>query len=117
MSRETLQHLNTNTLIGFTDKRGHAWHYREEHQGGESNHYPGPVPVNDILRRLFVFFFETYLDQEHGFLDLRDDERTAYAHHTTRMANFDAARCEVLAQSAVIEWKPARGQLSNGFRC
>ena len=46
----------------------------------------------DILRRLFVFFYQTYLDQEHGFLDLRDEERTAYSHHTTRMANFDAAR-------------------------
>ncbi len=46
----------------------------------------------DILRRLFVYFYHTYLDQEHGFLDLRDDERTAYSHHTTRMANFDAAR-------------------------
>ncbi len=46
----------------------------------------------DILRRLFLFFYETYLDQEHGFLDLRDDERTAYDQHTTRMANFDAAR-------------------------
>ncbi|MDX2187021.1 MAG: hypothetical protein SFV32_08815 [Opitutaceae bacterium] len=46
----------------------------------------------DLLRRLFVFFYHTYLDQEHGFLDLRDEERTAYGHHTTRMANFDAAR-------------------------
>src|SRR6195952_4351777 len=46
----------------------------------------------DILRRLFYYFFQTYLDQEHGFLDIRDDERTAYASHTTRMANFDAAR-------------------------
>jgi len=46
----------------------------------------------DILRRLFLFFYETYLDQEHGFLDLRDTERTAYDQHTTRMANFDAAR-------------------------
>ncbi len=46
----------------------------------------------DVLRRLFVFFYQTYLDQEHGFVDLRDDERTAYNHHTTRMANFDAAR-------------------------
>ena len=46
----------------------------------------------DVLRRLFVFFYQTYLDQEHGFLDLRDGERTAYSHHTTRMANFDAAR-------------------------
>jgi hypothetical protein len=39
-----------------------------------------------------MFFYETYLDQEHGFLDLRDEERTAYGQHTTRMANFDAAR-------------------------
>jgi hypothetical protein len=39
-----------------------------------------------------MFFYETYLDQEHGFLDIRDDERTAYASYTTRMANFDAAR-------------------------
>src|SRR5471032_834783 len=46
----------------------------------------------DLMRRLFVFFYQTYLDQEHGFLDLRDAERTAYSHHTTRMANFDAAR-------------------------
>ena len=46
----------------------------------------------DILRRLFMFFYQTYLDQEHGFLDLRDEERTAYKAHTTRMANFDAAR-------------------------
>jgi hypothetical protein len=46
----------------------------------------------DILRRLFYYFFQTYLDQEQGFLDVRDDERTAYASHTTRMANFDAAR-------------------------
>ena len=46
----------------------------------------------DLLRRLFVFFYQSYLDQEHGFLDLRDEERTAYSYHTTRMANFDAAR-------------------------
>jgi hypothetical protein len=46
----------------------------------------------DILRRLFIFFYQTYLDQERGCLDLRDEERTAYKHHTTRMANFDAAR-------------------------
>ena len=46
----------------------------------------------DILRRLFYFFFQTFLDQEHGYLVVRDDERTAYASHTTRMANFDAAR-------------------------
>lgn len=53
MSRETLQHLNTNTLIGFTEKRGKAWHWRAEDQGAESNHYPLAVPVADVQRRLF----------------------------------------------------------------
>ena len=48
MSRETLQHLNTNTLIGNTDHRGTAWHYRAEHQGDEPNHYPGPIPIADV---------------------------------------------------------------------
>lgn len=49
MSRETIDWLNTNTLIGFTEKRGHAWHYRE----GSNNHYPGSVPMEDVKRRLF----------------------------------------------------------------
>ncbi len=40
MSRESLQWLNTNTLIGFTDQRGHAWHWRAQEQNGTSNHYP-----------------------------------------------------------------------------
>src|SRR4051794_11597417 len=53
MSRETLEHLNTSTLIGNTDARGTAWHYRAEEQGEESNHYPGPIPVADVRRRLF----------------------------------------------------------------
>jgi hypothetical protein len=33
-------------LIGFTDKRGHAWHYRPEEQGDEPNHYPGAIPLD-----------------------------------------------------------------------
>lgn len=53
MSRETLKHLNTNTLIGNTAHRGTAWHYRAEEQGEESNHYVGPIPVGDVERRLF----------------------------------------------------------------
>lgn len=55
MSKETIQWLNTQTLIGNTDKRGTAWHYRAEAQGEESNHYPGPIPVEDVERRLFNF--------------------------------------------------------------
>ncbi|MGE9294737.1 MAG: hypothetical protein ACQKBV_00400, partial [Puniceicoccales bacterium] len=46
----------------------------------------------DLLRRLFQFFFLTYVDREHGFLVIRDEERTTGDNHTTRMANFDAAR-------------------------
>ena len=46
----------------------------------------------DLLRRLFQFFFTTYLDQEHGYLIIRDDERQTGENHTTRIANFDAAR-------------------------
>jgi phage/plasmid-like protein (TIGR03299 family) len=53
MSRETIQWLNTNTLIGFTDKRGNAWHYDAAAQGDQPNHYTGPVPIGDVRTRLF----------------------------------------------------------------
>lgn len=49
MSGETLTWLNENTLIGYTKKRGKAWHYRE----GSDNHYEGAVPVEDVRSRLF----------------------------------------------------------------
>jgi len=48
--------------------------------------------IVDNLRRLFYFFFSTYLDQENGCLNIRDEERNTADNHTTRMANFDAAR-------------------------
>ncbi len=53
MSKESLTWLNTNTLIGCTDKRGTAWHWRAEQQGEQSNHYPGPIPLQDVQDRLF----------------------------------------------------------------
>lgn len=52
MSRETMDWLNNNTLIGF----GHtAWHYDKELQGDENNHYPGAIPAQDVKRRLFYW--------------------------------------------------------------
>jgi phage/plasmid-like protein (TIGR03299 family) len=51
MSKETMEWLNANTRIGFTDKRGHAWHYRE----GATNHYPGAVPLADAKDLLGSF--------------------------------------------------------------
>lgn len=53
MSQETSQWLNENVLIGFTEKRGNAWHYRAADQGDETNHYADAIPVEDVLRRLF----------------------------------------------------------------
>lgn len=70
MSMETSEWLNTMTLIGYTAERGTAWHYREESQGEESNHYEGAVPVKDVERRLFYWdavpgeVNATYVDME-----------------------------------------------------
>ena len=55
MSRETLEHLNTQVLIGFTDQRGTAWHYKKDKQTDEPNHYTQAIPVDDVLRRLFAW--------------------------------------------------------------
>jgi phage/plasmid-like protein (TIGR03299 family) len=55
MSRESMEWLNTMTLIGFTEKRGNAWHYKQALQGVESNHYIGAIPLEDVTRRLFNF--------------------------------------------------------------
>ena len=78
MSQETLKWLNENTLIGFTDKRGNAWHYRE----GSDNHYADAIPVDDVVRRLFnwhpvkvptFFEWEGKRVQSDKFAILRDD--------------------------------------------
>lgn len=53
MSKETLEWLNRNVLVGMTDKRGHAWHHKMSAQGAESNHYPAFIPAGDVMRRLF----------------------------------------------------------------
>ena len=50
-----MEWLNTNVLVGFTDKRGKAWHYRE----GADNHYPGAIPVEEVQRRLFNWTAES----------------------------------------------------------
>ena len=53
MSKETSQWLNQNVLVGFTSKRGNAWHYKATDQGTEPNHYEQAIPVEDVQRRLF----------------------------------------------------------------
>ena len=66
MSKETSEWLNKNVLIGCTNKRSVAWHYRadlqtpwqfEDENGvtheGQGNHYPDGIPVIDVQGRLF----------------------------------------------------------------
>jgi phage/plasmid-like protein (TIGR03299 family) len=53
MGLETAEWYNNFCLIGHTDKRGKSWHYQEAMQGDEPNHYPGAIPYNDVVRRLF----------------------------------------------------------------
>lgn len=53
MSQETMAWLNRNVLVGYVDVRGTAWHHLRSAQGEEPNHYAGPVPIEDVKRRLF----------------------------------------------------------------
>jgi phage/plasmid-like protein (TIGR03299 family) len=48
MSEESMDWLNTMTLIGFTAERGKAWHWRE----GASNHFEGAIPPEKIIELL-----------------------------------------------------------------
>lgn len=88
MSRETLEWLNTNTLIGWTSKRGNAWHYRAEEQGEETNHYADAVPVTDVMRRLFDWEpisapVSATFDTANGPVTITDDTRQVIARNDT----------------------------------
>lgn len=54
MSRETSQWLHDNVLVGFTEKRAHAWWMRKAvNSAGEPNHFTGPIPIETVKERLF----------------------------------------------------------------
>lgn len=53
MSKESYYTLNNDVLVGLVAKRGKAWHFDEAYQGEESNHYDGPIPIEDVRRRIF----------------------------------------------------------------
>lgn len=86
MSKESSKWLNTMTLIGNVLKRGKAWHWRESEQEGESNHYDGFVPVEDVRRRLFDWSaVETpvFVKNDDGnFVEIQD--RKAVMHDKTK---------------------------------
>ena len=53
VSRENIDWLNNNILVGFTEKARHPWWYRESRQPEESTVYPGAIPSDDVKRRIF----------------------------------------------------------------
>lgn len=59
MSQETIEYLHDNVLAGFTDRQGPAWWasrgLASTDSFGEPNHYPGAIPLDDVLRRLPAF--------------------------------------------------------------
>ena len=88
MGRESSEWYNTQILVGFTDQRGKAWHYREDKQGAEPNHYPQAIPVDDVRRRLFSWQAEkkaVYINTNIGFAQIpnrsavvRNDNNTVF---------------------------------------
>jgi phage/plasmid-like protein (TIGR03299 family) len=81
------------TLIGFTDKRGKAWHWRESDQGVEPNHYAGAIPLEDVRRRLFFWqpvegeHLSRYVDPETGETEtmVSDDVKDIIRPRTDRL--------------------------------
>lgn len=58
MSKYSLNYWNGSeagdrVLVGHVERDGNPWWYRSDLQGVESNIYSGPVPVGDVMRRLF----------------------------------------------------------------
>jgi phage/plasmid-like protein (TIGR03299 family) len=49
MTAEKLEDLRSNTRIGFTAKRGTAWHYRVGDPTSARNHYEDAVPLEAVL--------------------------------------------------------------------
>lgn len=99
MSRETMEWLNRNVLVGYTATRGNAWHWRASEQGDEPNHYEGAIPLEDIRRRIFNFEaiscpvfvrFPATMDDADGINDdgtfykmVQMEDRQAIAHSNT----------------------------------
>jgi phage/plasmid-like protein (TIGR03299 family) len=86
MSAETLDWLSTNSLIGFTEKRGKAWHYRE----GTDNHFEGPVPTERVLELLDVPLAEASLTAtvltDDGVMTIPIDDRKTIVRTDTGVA-------------------------------
>lgn len=73
MSKETQEWLENFTLIGLTDQRGNAWHWR----AGNTNHFTGPIPVQVVRDRLFFW------TPDEGTVESTVTKDGVFAYHTT----------------------------------
>jgi phage/plasmid-like protein (TIGR03299 family) len=98
VSSYTTKKLADNTLIGQTVKRGKAWWWRASEDGDESNHYEGPIPVEDVIRRLFNFN-AIVVPSYSGKLTRTDDGEIQYDHEGKPIVfpDFDPDRVYVVA--------------------
>lgn len=88
MSKETMEWLNNNTLIGMTEKRGTAWHRNLSLVNGLDNHYSGAIPEEDILSRLFNWKAEeraVYVDGGGSNGLMLDESRKAIVRNDTNL--------------------------------
>lgn len=75
-------------LIGYTKKRGNAWHYQLATVGGQSNAYPGAIPVEEVRDRLFNWVglegtAESTVITDKGVTRYEDDTRKAIVRSDT----------------------------------
>ncbi len=73
MSAETIEWLNRNIIVGYTDKHGRAWWDNADAADGFENHYPGAIPL-ERMEELFGFEFV-----ERPIAVLRSDNDLAHA--------------------------------------
>lgn len=85
ISRETGEWLNSQILVGFTEKNGNPWWFNRDFQGDECSVYAGAIPAEDVERRLFSWKAESWpvmVQRPDGtYLELPD--RQAIAHGET----------------------------------
>ena len=85
ISRENMNDLNSNILVGFTKKNGRPWWFDENQQPDESTVYPDGIPCEDVGRRIFNWEAQerpVYFGGHNGEI-LEAEDRKAIVHGTS----------------------------------
>jgi len=94
MSKETIEWLNANTLIGYTDEHGNAWHF----DGASDNQFTGAVPI-DRVASLFEWQAELvdvcYPDENEGDFILIPGYNAVIHGESKQVLNMVGSRYEI----------------------